>query len=56
MEPWPAPGKEGSCHPEPLAVTLSEAKGLQFRSGANKSRFFASLRMTDFRESEVEKR
>jgi len=29
---------------------LSEAKDLQFRSVANKCRFFASLRMTDFRE------
>jgi len=22
-----------TCHPEPFAVTLSEAKGLQYRSG-----------------------
>ena len=34
-----------------VAVILSEAKDLQFRSEANQCRFFASLRMTDFRES-----
>ena len=34
-----------------VAVILSEAKDLQFRSEANQRRFFASLRMTDFRES-----
>jgi len=27
LSPWPL-----CCHPEPFAVTLSEAKGLQFRS------------------------
>jgi hypothetical protein len=34
-----------------MAVILSEAKDLQFRSSANQCRFFASLRMTLFRES-----
>ena len=34
-----------------VAVILSEAKDLQFQSEANQCRFFASLRMTDFRES-----
>jgi hypothetical protein len=37
-----------------VAVILSEAKDLQFRSEANRCRFFASLRMTDFRESAAE--
>jgi hypothetical protein len=36
-----------------VAVILSEAKDLHFRSEANQCRFFASLRMTDFRESEA---
>jgi len=34
-----------------VAVILSEAKDLQFQSEANQCRFFASLRMTDSRES-----
>jgi len=38
-------------HPEPYAVILSGAKDLQFLSEANKCRFFAALRMTDFQES-----
>jgi hypothetical protein len=36
-----------------VAVILSEAKDLQFRFEANQCRFFASLRMTDFRESKA---
>jgi len=36
-----------------VAVILSEAKDLQFRSEAHSCRFFASLRMTGFRESEA---
>ena len=39
------------CHSEPFAVIPSEAKQLQFRSDPNPYRFFASLRMTDFRDS-----
>ena len=39
MRLWPNRGNE-------VAVILSEAKDLQFRSGANQCRFFASLRMT----------
>ena len=31
---WPNRGDERRCHPEPFAVTLSEAKGLQFHSEA----------------------
>ena len=34
-----------------VAVILSEAKDLQFRSETNEYRFFAPLRMTDFQES-----
>jgi hypothetical protein len=37
-----------------VPVILSEAKDLQFRSEMNQCRFFASLRMTDFRESRSE--
>jgi len=33
------------------SLRMNCAKDLQFRSEANKCRFFASLRMTDFRES-----
>ena len=29
----PTHGGESCCHPEPFAVTLSEAKGLQFAPG-----------------------
>jgi len=36
-----------------VAVILSEAKDLQFRPAGYQCRFFASLRMTDFRESEA---
>jgi hypothetical protein len=36
------------AHGNEVAVILSEAKDLQFRSEANSYRFFASLRMTDF--------
>jgi hypothetical protein len=36
-----------------VAVILSETKDLQFRAEANECRFFASLRMTEFRESEA---
>ena len=41
MGPYPTRGNE-------MAVILSEAKDLQFQSGANQCRFFASLRMTAF--------
>jgi hypothetical protein len=34
-----------------VLVILSEAKNLQFRSAPSQCRFFASLRMTDFRET-----
>ena len=30
MGPWPTRVNESRCHPKPFAVTLSEAKGLQF--------------------------
>jgi hypothetical protein len=33
-----------------VAVVLSEAKDLQFRSEASECRFFAALRMTNFHE------
>jgi len=36
-----------------VTVILSEAKDLRFRSVANSCRFFASLRMTEFRDSEA---
>jgi hypothetical protein len=36
-----------------VPVILSEAKDLQFSVEATQCRFFASLRMTDFRESEA---
>jgi hypothetical protein len=36
-----------------VAVILSEAKDLQFRSEANQCRFFAALRLAEFRESEA---
>jgi len=39
-----------------LAVNLSEAKDLKFHFGANKCRFFAVLRMTDFERSEAKDR
>ena len=41
----------GASNDMKVAVILSDAKDLQFRSDANQCRFFASLRMTDFRES-----
>jgi len=41
---WPTHGDESRCHP-------ARSGGSQFRSEANQGRFFASLRMTDSRES-----
>jgi len=34
----PTQGDESRCHPEPFAVTLSEAKGLQFARSQGKLR------------------
>ena len=43
----PTQGDESRCHPEPFAVTLSEAKGLQFVRSPETSRTSLILREAD---------
>ena len=48
MDLWPTRGYESLCHPEPSAVTLSAAKGLQSAREASSRELSA---VSDSRES-----